>query len=226
VNAHGGFLGILRGLFDDAVLPYLDHATSKLISHVPIEAVGVWDTVGSMGIPLYDHGAVLDYFKFTNQRLPAAVRTGIHAVAIDEERETFTPTLWEDDVRVTQVLFAGAHSDVGGGYNECQLSDISYQWMANRLAALDLLFAQEPTYNPGPDFRGQSHRPWTHAPWSALGVNPRTFPANIRVSKSVCDRVSAGPVPSEGVTLDACYGPGNKDCFDKGFPPEDHLIEP
>ena len=85
----------------------------------PIEAVAVWDTVGSLGIPVFtvQCGA--------RRRLPvrrhgsSATRCahGIHAIAVDEQRADFTPTLWDADPRIIQVLFPGAHSDVGGGYD-------------------------------------------------------------------------------------------------------------
>ena len=42
-----------------------------------------------------------------------SVRHGLHAIAVDEQREDFVPTLWDPDPRITQVLFPGAHSDVG-----------------------------------------------------------------------------------------------------------------
>ena len=44
------------------------------------------------------------------------MKNGFHAVAVDEERVDFTPTLWDDRDGVVQVLFPGAHADVGGGY--------------------------------------------------------------------------------------------------------------
>lgn len=225
VNAHGGILGTLRGVIDGVAEGLLDFATSKLITHVPIEAIAVWDTVGELGIPIYDHGATLDVFRFTNNRLPAAVRTGIHAVAIDEERETFTPTLWDDDPRVTQVLFSGAHSDIGGGYPEDGLSDIAYVWMADRLVALGVLTATMPSYVPDPKPRDMAHCPWASAPWPDLGVARRTFPANIRVKASVCEREAAPNVPVQGLAPTK-YAPGNADCFSSGFPLDATLIEP
>jgi hypothetical protein len=237
-NRGGGFLGSVRGLLDDVMATCLNHASCNLISHVPIEAVAVWDTVGALGIPLYDHGAVLDFFQFTDMRLPAAIRTGLHAVATDEERMTFTPTLWDPDPRVTQVLFAGAHGDVGGGYPDpdavadehtpsaAGLSDIAYQWMAGRLEALGVLFAQMPDYKPNPLPLAIGHQPWRSAPWPELGVNGRTFPPDIRVSQALIDRMKCDKVPVEGLKEACLYAPQNQRRFVKDVPIPEHQIEP
>lgn len=223
VNAHGGSLGVLRGLLESVAAPLIGHATSKLLTHVPIETVAVWDTVGSLGIPIYSCGGTLDYFLFTDTRLPPAVRVGLHAVAADEQRMTFTPSLWDDDPRVTQVLFAGAHADVGGGYSEAGLSDGSYAWMAGKLGALGVLFSDPPAYVPRPCSLSLAHRPWIRGPWTRLGIGPRTFPHNILVKSSIIERQNADLAPVEG--LDPCkYLPENADCFTRGFPLDDSLV--
>lgn len=236
-NRGGGFLGVVRGFLDDVMSTCLDHATTNLISHVPIEAVAVWDTVGALGIPLYDHGGVLDFFKFADMRLPPAVRTGIHAVAADEERITFTPSLWDPDPRVTQVLFAGAHGDIGGGYPDpdaavddytpisAGLSDIAYQWIAGRLEALGVLFAEKPCYEAKGDPLSIAHRPWLRDPWPGLGVGPRTFPADIRISRKLIDRLKK-EVPLEGDNKKWAYDPQNGNCFNPKVAFPDHQIEP
>jgi uncharacterized protein (DUF2235 family) len=229
----GGILGDLRGALDGLAALYLDRATSTLLPHVPIEAVAVWDTVGSLGIPLYDHGAVLDVFQFADLNLPPAVRTGLHAVATDEQRETFTPTFWNPDPRVTQVLFPGAHADIGGGnntpadgQNHDGLSDIALTWIANRLALLGAVFDATPTYTPAPDARAIRHRPWLAEPWPALGVNPRTLPADIRVKQDLINRLRAGTVPLEGAPDSETYAPANAQRFAPANPIQPHDIEP
>ena len=69
----------------------------------------------------------LDPFQFADLKLSPVVARGRHAVAVDEMREDFVPTLWDADQRITQLLFVGAHADVGGGYpqsnEESALSD-------------------------------------------------------------------------------------------------------
>lgn len=109
---------------------------------VKIKCVGVWDTVGSLGIP-GDLGRQL-YLKghhFNNVQLNAQVDVALHAVAIDEKRSAFAPTLWvsEDgqpvrrDQVVEQVWFPGVHSNVGGSYPDTGLSDTALDWMVKRV---------------------------------------------------------------------------------------------
>ena len=65
------------------------------------------------------------------------VKHGCHALAVDEHRNEFVPTLWtgtpaSDAQIIEQVWFAGAHSDVGGGYVTRKLADIPLVWMAKK----------------------------------------------------------------------------------------------
>ncbi len=101
---------------------------------VPIRFLGVFDTVGALGVP----GAVRRRHQFHDVRLGSAVVSARQALAIDEPRMKFEPCLWMRPVpewepgRIKQVWFEGAHSDVGGGYagKECGLSDTALLWMA------------------------------------------------------------------------------------------------
>lgn len=112
---------------------------------IPITFLGVWDTVGALGIPLQglrwltrrDH-------QFHDTQLSGSVKRAYHALAIDERRASFEPTLWDyvpkDGQVVKQVWFAGAHSDVGGGYTVGSLSDISLGWMIEGAKEAGLAF--------------------------------------------------------------------------------------
>jgi uncharacterized protein (DUF2235 family) len=115
-------------------------AVAPRITDVPLEGVVVWDTVGSLGIPAYNlkTDTQLDAFQFADLALSQKVRHGLHAVSVDEQRSNFTPTLWDHDDRIVQVLFPGAHADVGGGYpdSESGLSDGGLQWVAEELTKL------------------------------------------------------------------------------------------
>ena len=111
----------------------------------PIHCVGVWDTVGALGIPLRAFGSANQKkYQFLDTGLSRVVKFAFHALAVDEHREPFLPTLWETqpnpDQTVQQVWFAGAHSDVGGGYPEHGLSDIALDWMmdAAKTAGLEV----------------------------------------------------------------------------------------
>ncbi len=121
-----------------------------------IRCIGVWDTVGALGIPL----SGLHLTKLVNRRcqfhdteLSSWVDSAFHAVAIDERRKPFSPTLWSApdpgvDQQVEQVWFSGVHGDVGGGYREAGLSDIGLVWMADRAHSCGLAFRPDALLPP------------------------------------------------------------------------------
>lgn len=102
----------------------------------PIRFVGVWDTVGTLGIPddleifnLFDDKAK---WEFHNTNLGSHIQTARHAMAMDELRSCFSITRWSNaNVHgdAVELWFPGAHSDVGGGYAECGLSETALEWM-------------------------------------------------------------------------------------------------
>lgn len=115
---------------------------------VGIQLIGIGNTVGALGVP--DDLVLLDQllddpgnYRFHDTDLSLLVRHGRHALAMDEQRASFAPTLWTDGRRLAdgslqQLWFVGTHSDVGGGYAECGLSDGPLQWMIDEAAALGL----------------------------------------------------------------------------------------
>jgi uncharacterized protein (DUF2235 family) len=150
----------------------------QLIPAVAVHAIAVWDTVGALGIPDYDKEEKrLDGFEFCDTRLHPAVDHGRHAVSLDERRVDFTPTLWQPaDTRIRQVLFPGAHSDVGGGYPDCGLSSGALAWMMAELRSLGVRFATtELKHLPDPTATG--HQPWLDASFVRFQrlVRPREF---------------------------------------------------
>jgi uncharacterized protein (DUF2235 family) len=110
-----------------------------------ITMVGVWDTVGSLGIPSLVGKVDPILYGFLDTSLHPDVQNAFHALAIDERRCEFPPTLWSSAPAAGQVLeqvwFSGVHCDVGGGYPECGLSDITFAWMMGKAKSLDLQFA-------------------------------------------------------------------------------------
>ena len=128
----------------------------------PVRFIGVWDTVGSLGIPTRI-GALTKRWSFHDVRLGMHVATACHALAIDERRGPFLPTLWEKqagapaDQQLLQAWFAGVHSDVGGGYPDHALGDLPLQWMAKRAreAGLDV------TEDARPDALAPQHESYT-----------------------------------------------------------------
>lgn len=110
-----------------------------------ITMVGVWDTVGSLGIPALVGGVDPVLFGFLDTSLHPDVLSAFHALAIDERRREFPPTLWSapfaSNQQVQQVWFSGVHCDVGGGYPQTGLSDITLSWMTGKAKALGLQFS-------------------------------------------------------------------------------------
>lgn len=204
---------VLNAVFDVPAFVLTPPRNDQLIA-APIEAVAVWDTVGSLGIPLYSDRLVrLDVFRFADTKLSANVKQGRHAIAIDEQRADFSPTLWDADDRIIQVLFPGAHADVGGGYqvanNESGLSDGALKWMSDELANLGVRFAASSRCPPKPNSQGTAHQPWAHPPFNKLLHDPRTFPTKLRLSRSALDRIGGGPVMADPGLQAAAYAPGN-----------------
>jgi len=103
-------------------------------SHI-INFIGVWDTVGAMGLPTSFFGLIKDKHRFYDNKLGSNAVTARHALSLDERRDDFEPTIWSlnSNVDLKQVWFAGVHSDVGGGYQKdndnTTLSDIPMVWL-------------------------------------------------------------------------------------------------
>lgn len=174
--------------------------SGQLTAPVEVHCVAVWDTVGALGIPLYDQrDSRIDSLQFCDCRLGKGVRRGYHAVAIDELRADFTPTLWEPRDGIVQMLFAGAHSDVGGGYpmanGESELAHVSLQWMHAQLLAEGVLMADRlPDVYTG-SAMGGSHQPWLSPVWKRAA---RSFEPwadkGLQIHDSVSQRLGgAGP---------------------------------
>ncbi|MGA5900337.1 DUF2235 domain-containing protein [Streptomyces venetus] len=129
-----------------------------------IDFIGVWDTVGALGIPALGPGWLGPVVKQFNHRwefhdttLSKWVKGAFHALAIDEQRSAFQPTLWhqqpgaaEQGQELKQVWFAGSHCDVGGGYKETGLSDIALLWLVEQARGRGLEFDVEALSAPGP----------------------------------------------------------------------------
>ncbi len=98
---------------------------------IPIRFLGVFDTVASIGWPnLDDEKKPISDVKFENCVVAPGVSEALHMVSIDEKRTAFMPTLMAHEPdRVTEVWFAGAHSDVGGGYRYDGLSDVALEFL-------------------------------------------------------------------------------------------------
>jgi uncharacterized protein (DUF2235 family) len=109
-----------------------------------IKMVGVWDTVGSLGIPAMLGGVDPVLYGFLDTALHPDVLNAYQALAIDERRCEFTAALWTSPPApgqtIEQVWFAGVHCDVGGSYPETGLSDITLSWLTGKAKALGVEF--------------------------------------------------------------------------------------
>lgn len=138
---------------------------------VRIKYLGVWDTVGAMGIP--DELPFAEFINrhrhFYDENLSSLVVSARHAVAIDELRRSFTPTLWPNlavlnaalgfhdkavDAPYQQKWFPGVHGSVGGGGDVRGLSDRALDWVLDGARAMGLaldLNAASPLFALAPD---------------------------------------------------------------------------
>ncbi|MEW6533998.1 MAG: DUF2235 domain-containing protein [Candidatus Auribacterota bacterium] len=131
-----------------------------------IKFLGVWDTVAALGIPFKMWDALLGIIpfcrhKFHNFLLSPSVENAYHALAIDDERLTFHPILWEnkkaDYQQIKQVWFSGVHTDVGGGYKEQDLSDIPLMWMTQQAKTHGLRIYPHHNVTIKQDIQGTMH---------------------------------------------------------------------
>jgi uncharacterized protein (DUF2235 family) len=103
---------------------------------IAIRFVGVWDTVGALGVPGVPKSLCGRLWAFHDTELSSRVVRAYQALAIDERRRPFVPSLWhrspDDHNILEQRWFAGVHSDVGGGYADCALAEIPLWWMAEK----------------------------------------------------------------------------------------------
>jgi len=108
---------------------------------IPVHFLGVWDTVGAFGVPIDVLGVSLTTplgRKFENQTIAPNVRHAAHSVAIDETRDAFKPTLFNNKPSVVEEhWFAGVHSDVGGGYQTAEgaLGAETFSYMVGQINA-------------------------------------------------------------------------------------------
>lgn len=110
-----------------------------------VHFVGVWDTVGSLGVPLNGlKWIAARRHRFHDVSVGTHIRHACHAVAIDERRHPFAPALWRNGPdaveRVEQVWFPGVHGDVGGGLPDASLSEGALLWMWSKAWAAGLAF--------------------------------------------------------------------------------------
>jgi uncharacterized protein (DUF2235 family) len=112
---------------------------------VTIKLLAVWDTVGALGDPRLVGRVFEDANHHKVVELPTIVKNGVHALAIDEHRELFKPTLWPRCGPAGQAMeqrwFVGAHANVGGGYDRDGLFLRPLQWIQEHAVRCGLEFS-------------------------------------------------------------------------------------
>ncbi|KAF2267993.1 hypothetical protein CC78DRAFT_456008, partial [Lojkania enalia] len=144
---------------------------------IQIKAIGVWDTVGSLGAPRVGwltkvglQSSESKEYSFYDTKLSNNIENAFQALALDERRAAFSPAVWEkpegNRTTLRQVWFPGVHSNIGGGYEDQELANITLAWMMSQLGQFldlreDYLFEQADDNDKYYRNRGQSIRPWS-----------------------------------------------------------------
>ena len=131
-----------------------------------IEFLGLWDTVAAYGLPFDELTRAWDFIfplAFPDRKLSEKVKRACHALALDDERLSFHPELWDEgdedpqdrvckavgdqlsfhsisQERISQVWFAGMHSNVGGSYPDDGMSFVPFNWIIEQARAKGLVF--------------------------------------------------------------------------------------
>jgi uncharacterized protein (DUF2235 family) len=197
---------------------------------VPIHFLGVWDTVGALGIP--DDMGIFNIFdrpkkyRFHSTTLSDSVTLARHAVGIDEMRSSYTPSLWinpltkepiQNPPRVKQVWFPGVHCDIGGGYLQKGMSDAPLKWMMDEADAAGLYFRNKLYLQIHPRYCDVQHNSYTKG-FQLLGqkTQPRRMPrinSSYRrddVHESAYQRQDDPPIEQTPYRLDLSFGPPEK----------------
>ena len=182
--------------------------------------IGVWDTVGALGLPV---GGLL---KFINKRwsfhdvtLSSWVDNAFQALAIDERRKPFRPSVWDQSAKANgqvleQVWFAGVHSNVGGSYPQSGLSDIALLWMINKIQACGLAVDHRcvrAVDDPKPDALGTIYNSQT-VWYKIAGLGDYTRPmgqkSNESAASTALDRIKAPGSDYRPANLERYLGSG------------------
>ncbi len=133
--------------------PPAQHFRGAFSKEVRVRFIGVWDTVGSMGIPITGVPFGRDSYQWHDTRLSKIVDYAYHAIAVDEHRKDFDVAVWENILKeenreVEQRWFIGAHANIGGGYDNDRLHRIPLQWMIRKAHATGLRFTHNDHAGP------------------------------------------------------------------------------
>ncbi len=168
---------------------------------IRVKFIGVWDTVGALGIPVHEVPFSSDYYRFFDTDVSRMVENAYHAVALDEHRHDFAPTMWSrtkepELTRIEQRWFPGCHADVGGGYKNGGLEQLSLQWLQQKAQACGLAFTSPVTLEPRA-YLAPMHDSlsafafglYEKLPWTFPYFRPRHLGVNETIDDSVWQRM-------------------------------------
>lgn len=132
-----------------------------------IRFLGLWDTVAAYGLPVDEMTRGVSRYLWplelpSRQLDPKRIERACHALSLDDQRTTFHPVLWDESnmppvypqpnltkqEKLTQIWFAGVHSNVGGGYPDDSLAYIPLYWIWKEAKDCDLEFKKSPDADP------------------------------------------------------------------------------
>lgn len=183
-----------RELAKNVVKAYLQHGAkagtagqTRPASTCAPHFVGVWETVGALGL-------LVRLRRFHNNCLSPGVARAAQALAIDERRSRFKPSLWDENAlksgqSVEQVWFSGVHSDIGGGYARRGLADITLRWMLEQAEDAGLALKPSAYDSLGGDPTGHLHHSY-HGAWRLLGQHVRYPGMGANYHASVAERLA------------------------------------
>ena len=211
-----------------------------------IAFLGLWDTVAAYGLPVDEMTRGVSRYlwplELPDRQLDRRVRKACHALSLDDERTTFHPLLWDERLekvatgtrktsseRITQVWFAGVHSNVGGGYPDNSLAHVSLTWMLSEARSRGLTLKAAPGADPDAftrvrstqdkdgriyDLRNGLSGYYRYGPRSVAALSDTKFTADKRdrvkiaipkIHESVFDRISVDAHLYAPVALPPAY---------------------
>jgi uncharacterized protein (DUF2235 family) len=198
----------------------LPPAARRLLRHsrrIPIKMIGVWDTVGALGVPFGNiPGISRKRFGFHNTSLSTLFEHAYHALAIDEHRAPFSPTLWSKFVPteldqpkkrrtrasiIEQRWFAGSHANVGGGNGGDDMPQLPLAWLMAKAGNLGLAYrgAVEPRGHERFGDIEDSFSSFLFGTYKLIRIGKRHY----RPIADDAVEVVGGKVSSVGETIDA-----------------------
>src|SRR5918995_4879008 len=193
---------------------------------IRIHFIGVWDTVDAVGLPFHVSdliNALIYRFKFPNQRLSEQVDHAYHALAVDDDRHSFHPLLWDQRAynpgksqKIEQVWFAGAHANVGGGYPKQGLSLTAMHWLMTKAQNAGLRFIPD-EYEYYRDHANVDDK--LYDPRAGLGVFYRWKPRDI--AQLCCDN---GVTPAIHLSVMERIAHGTEDYSPGNLPAEARIV--